>query len=89
MANHESAKKRIRRNSRRAKINHSRLGRIRTILKKVELALQSKDYARASEAYKMAMPELMRGKNKGIFHANSVARRLSRLNARVIALSNV
>ena len=56
MANHESAKKRIRRNSRRAKINHSRLGRIRTIIKKVELALQSKDYARASEAYKMAMP---------------------------------
>jgi len=89
MANHESAKKRIRRNARKSKINHSRLGRIRTILKKVEVALQSKDYDGASEAYKKAMPELMRGKNKGIFHANSVSRRLSRLNARVKALSNV
>jgi small subunit ribosomal protein S20 len=50
MAHHKSAKKRIRRNARRAEINGSRVSRIRTYVKKVELAIASGDKTVAAEA---------------------------------------
>lgn len=87
MAHHASAKKRIRRNARRFEINHARMGRIRTSVKKVEAAIESGDHAAAKDAFKNAMPELMRGRSKGILHANTVARKISRLNARIKALA--
>ena len=43
MANTPQARKRIRRNDRRAEINGNRLGRIRTFVKKVEAALAGGD----------------------------------------------
>ncbi|MEC7706321.1 MAG: 30S ribosomal protein S20, partial [Pseudomonadota bacterium] len=43
MANHKSAKKRIRRNANRAEINKGRISRIRTFLKRVETAIASGD----------------------------------------------
>jgi small subunit ribosomal protein S20 len=87
MAHHASAKKRIRRNARRFEINHSRMGRIRTSVKKVETAIDAGDQAAAKDAFKAAMPELMRGRTKGILHANTVSRKISRLNARIKAMS--
>ncbi|MGH6793545.1 MAG: 30S ribosomal protein S20, partial [Methyloceanibacter sp.] len=39
MAQHKSAKQRIRRNARRAEINGTRVSRIRTFVKKVEQAI--------------------------------------------------
>ena len=41
MANTPQAKKRIRRNARRAVINHNRISRIRTFVKKVEAAIEA------------------------------------------------
>ena len=87
MAHHASAKKRIRRNARRAQINHSRIGRIRTIVKTVESAIAAGDKSAATDAFKQAVPELMRGRSKGVLHANTVSRKISRLNARIKALS--
>jgi ribosomal protein S20 len=43
MAHHKSAKKRILANGRRAEVNTSRVGRIRTFLKRVETAISSGD----------------------------------------------
>jgi small subunit ribosomal protein S20 len=43
MANTPQAKKRIRRNERRAEINGNRVSRIRTFVKKVESALEAGD----------------------------------------------
>ena len=43
MANTPQAKKRIRRNDRRAEINGARVGRIRTFVKKLESALEAGD----------------------------------------------
>jgi small subunit ribosomal protein S20 len=86
MAHHASAKKRIRRNARRAQINHSRIGRIRTIVKSVEAAIAAGDKSAATDAFKQAVPELMRGRSKGVLHANTVSRKISRLNARIKAL---
>ncbi len=86
MANHKSAEKRIRQTKRRTEVNRARVSRIRTFVKKVELAIGSGDKAAAAEAFKAAQPELMRGTTKGVMHRNTVARKLSRLSARINAL---
>ena len=86
MANHASAKKRIRRNARRAEINGSRTTRIRTFVKKVELAIAGGDYAAAQGALLAAQPEIDRGVSKGVVEKKAASRKLSRLSARVKAL---
>lgn len=86
MANSPQAKKRARQNERRFAINKARRSRIRTYLRKVEEAIASGDQSAAQEALKAAQPELMRGVTKGILHKNTVARKMSRLSARVKAL---
>ncbi len=87
MAHHKSAQKRIRRNARRAEINGARISRIRTFVKKVEVAITSGDKAVAEAAFKQAEPEMHRGVTKGVLHRNTAARRISRLSKRVRALA--
>lgn len=86
MANHKSAEKRIRQTARRTEVNGARISRIRTFVKKVETAIESGDKTAAAEALKAAQPEMMRGTSKGVLHANTVARKISRLSARIKAL---
>ncbi|MCE2841281.1 MAG: 30S ribosomal protein S20 [Novosphingobium sp.] len=86
MANTPQAKKRIRRNEKRAEINGNRLGRIRTFVKKVEAALAGGDKAAAAEALKAAQPELQRGVARGVLHKNTASRKFARLTKRVSAL---
>jgi len=86
MANTPQARKRIRRNERRAEINGNRLSRIRTFVKKVESAIAGGDKSAAAEALKEAQPELARGVARGVLHKNTVARKMSRLTKRVAAL---
>lgn len=87
MANTPQAKKRIRRNNRRAEINGARVGRIRTFVKKVESALSAGDKAAATEALAAAQPELARGVARGVVHKNTAARKFSRLTKAVSALA--
>jgi small subunit ribosomal protein S20 len=86
MANTVSAKKRIRRNARRDDINLIRRGRIRTFVKKVELALAEGNSKKAEEALKAAQPEIDRGVAKGILSKKTAARKKSRLSARIKSL---
>lgn len=86
MANTPQAKKRIRRNTRRTVVNTNRLSRIRTQIKKVEVALAEGDKDAAKAALTLVQPELARGVSKGLFHKNMAARKYSRLNKRVAAL---
>jgi small subunit ribosomal protein S20 len=86
MANTPQAKKRIRRNDRRAVVNGARVSRIRTFLKKVESALDGGDQGAAAAALAAAQPELMRGVAKGVFHKNTASRKIARLTKRVAAL---
>jgi len=86
MANTPQARKRIRRNERRAEVNGNRIGRIRTFVKKVESAIAGGDKAAASAALKEAQPELARGVARGVLHKNTASRKLSRLTKRVAAL---
>ncbi|KTT76702.1 30S ribosomal protein S20 [Sphingomonas endophytica] len=87
MANTPQAKKRIRRNQRRAEINGARIGRIRTFVKKVEAALAAGDKSAASTALAAAQPEMARGVAKGVLHKNTASRKFSRLTKRVAALA--
>ncbi len=86
MANHRSAKKRIRQTVRRTAVNGNRISRIRTFVKSVEQAIESGDKEAAATAFRAAQPEIHRGVTKGVLHKNTAARRLSRLSRRIRAL---
>ena len=86
MAITPQAKKRIRRNDRRAEINGARVGRIRTFVKKVESAIAGGDKSAAAEALREAQPEMARGVARGVMHKNTVSRKMSRLTKAVAAL---
>jgi small subunit ribosomal protein S20 len=87
MANTPQAKKRIRRNDRRASINHNRISRIRTFVKRVELAIGVGDKPAAAAALAAAQPEMAKGVAKGVLHKNTVARKFSRLTKAVASLA--
>jgi small subunit ribosomal protein S20 len=87
MANTSSAKKAARVAARRTVVNRNRIGRVRTYVRKVEEALAANDKAAATAALKAAEPELMRAASKGVVHKNTASRKVSRLAARVKALS--
>ena len=87
MANTPQAKKRIRRNDRRAAINGARVSRIRTFVKQVEAAIEAGDKATALAAISKVQPELMRGVAKGVVHKNTASRKFSRLTKRIAALA--
>jgi small subunit ribosomal protein S20 len=87
MANTPQAKKRIRRNARRAEINGARISRIRTLVKKVEAALESGDKTAAQSALASVQPELARGVARGVLHQNTASRKFGRLTKKVQALA--
>ena len=87
MANSPQAKKRARQNERNRLVNKDRRSRVRTFIRKVEEAIAIGDKESALVALKFAQPELMRGVSKGIYHRNTAARKMSRLAARVKAIS--
>ena len=86
MANHPSAEKRNRQTQKRTAVNSARKSRIRGFVKKVETAIASGDKSAAKQAFADAAPEMQRGINKGVVHQRTVARKLSRLSARIKAL---
>ena len=87
MANTASARKRIRQTAVRTERNTARKSRMRTFLKKVETAISSGDKAQAQEALRLAQPEVQRARIKGVIHLNTVARKISRLSARIKAMA--
>jgi small subunit ribosomal protein S20 len=86
MPHHKSAEKRLRQTEKRTVINRARMSRVRTFVKKVEAAIETGDRASAQSAFRLAQPELHRATTKGVMHKNTVARKLSRLAARINAL---
>jgi ribosomal protein S20 len=87
MANTTSAKKATRKIARRTAVNKARRSRVRGFIRKVEEAIASGDLAVAAEALKAAQPEIQRAASKGVLHSNTASRKVSRLAARVKALS--
>lgn len=87
MANTLQSKKRARQSEARNEVNRARRSRIRTFVRKVEEAIATGDADLAKAALAAAEPELARGVTKGVLHKNTVSRKISRLSARVKALT--
>jgi small subunit ribosomal protein S20 len=87
MANHKSAEKRARQTERRTAVNSARRSRVRSSIKKVEEAIAAGDKKAAQAALRAAQPELQRGAGARVVAPNAAARRVSRLNARIKAMS--
>ena len=87
MANHKSSKKKIRQISRRTQVNRIRRTSIRSSVKEVEIAIESGDKNKATEAFKKVEPKLMKGVNKNIVKLNTAARKISRLSQRIKNMS--
>lgn len=87
MANTPSAKKAVRKISRRTAVNKIRRTRMRGFIRKVEEAVAAGDKAKADEALKSAQPEIMRAAGKGILHKNTASRKISRLAQRISKLT--
>jgi small subunit ribosomal protein S20 len=86
MPHHKSAEKRLRQTEKRTTVNRARLSRVRTYVKNVESAIATGDKSAAQSAFSLAQPELHRATTKGVMHKNTVARKLSRLAARINGL---
>lgn len=89
MANTPSSKKRILQTAKRTAVNTARRSRIRTFIRRVEEAIRSGDADAAKAALQRAQPEIMRGAAKGVLHANTASRKVSRLAQRVKVMQPV
>ena len=83
MANIKSAKKRIIISKKREMRNKSVKSRVKTMVKKVEAAIEAGNKAEAEAALQVAISEISKAANKGIYHKNTAARKISRLTVAV------
>jgi small subunit ribosomal protein S20 len=86
LANSVQAKKRARQSDKRRRHNAGQRSEVRTNLKKVITAIESKDKEAAKAAYNQAIPIIDKMADKGIIHKNKAARHKSRLSAQIKAL---
>ncbi len=86
MANSPQARKRAKQSENRRSHNAGFRSMVRTYIKKVDAAVESKDYDGATSAYNAAVPVIDRMADKGIIHKNKAARHKSRLNSSIKAL---
>ena len=86
MANIQSAKKRARQAIKNRAHNMSMRSMMRTMVKKVNAAIDATDKEAATEAFKNAERVLDNFARKGLIHKNKAARHKSRLSAKIKAL---
>ncbi len=86
MANSAGSRKRARQAVNRRSQNASLRSMVRTYIKKVRAAIETKSYDDAQAALTAAAPFVDKMVTKGIMHKNKAARVKSRLNASVVAL---
>ena len=79
MANTSSAKKMVRKIARRTERNRDQRSRMRSSIRKVEEAIDSGDKANAQSALRDAQPLIAKAGRKGLMHARTASRKVSRL----------
>ena len=88
MANHKSAKKRIKQDEKRTLRNKMRKSRISTFIKKLETSIASGKKEEAQANFKSAQSEIFKGVTKGVVKKNTASRKISRLAAKVKAMAS-
>tara|TARA_B100000609_G_scaffold123982_1_gene98776 strand:+ start:191 stop:445 length:255 start_codon:yes stop_codon:yes gene_type:complete len=79
MANSKSANKRARQNRKRYELKHAQRSIVRTSVKNVLSAIETKD-KKVKDTFKDSQSNIDRLANKGVIHKNKAARLKSRLN---------
>ena len=87
MANHASSEKRNGQRIVRTVRNRAVTSAVRTIVKRVRVAITAKDSAAAKKALVDATVALDQAASKGVFHPKAASRVVSRLSAQVHKLS--
>jgi small subunit ribosomal protein S20 len=80
----KSAKKRVLVTRKHHAVNTARKSALKTAIKKVIDAIESNNVEQAKELFVAAESHLARAKGKGVLHANTAARKISRLAKRVV-----
>ena len=80
MANHKSAAKRARQSVKRNARNTTALSSVRTFERKLRTAIAAGDKKGAQDALKAYMSKAQKAATKGVMHAKTAARKLSRLS---------
>ncbi len=83
MANHASSEKRNRQRIVRTARNRAVTSAVRTLVKRVRVAIVAKDSASAKKALIDATVALDRAASKGVFHPKAASRVVSRLSAAI------
>nr|WP_307774355.1 30S ribosomal protein S20 [uncultured Cetobacterium sp.] len=86
MAHSKSAKKRVIIAERNRERNQAVRSRVKTMLKKVLVSIETKEVEAAKAALSVAYKELDKAVSKGIMKKNTVSRKKARLAAKVNAL---
>ena len=87
MANIKSAKKRILVNQTKADRNKSIKSAVKTAIKKVYAAIDANDRATATEALANAISAMAKAEAKGVYHKNTVSRKVARMTLAVNKLA--
>ena len=82
MANSKSADKRARQNKKRYELKHAQRSMVRTSVKAITKAVETKD-KKTAEVFKSAQSTVDKMASKGVIHKNKAARIKSRLNRQV------
>ena len=83
MANHKSAKKRIRQTAKRQQVNKKTRSSLRTLEKQLRQSIETKDKDKALEQLKVFNGKMDKSIQKGLHHKNKVSRKKSRLSSLV------
>ncbi len=87
MATHKSAIKRQKQAEKKHEINKSVKSALKTLAKKVELAVEAKNAEAAKESLVKAMKAFDKAASQGIMHKSTVSRKISRLSSKVSKIS--
>ena len=83
MANHKSAEKRVRQNTKRNEINRSNRSKLRTQIKSLRASLSTGDKKSSMDLLNPTVSLIDKAVNKGLIHRNTAARYKSRLTKHV------
>ena len=87
MPNIKSAKKRALQTVKRHDRNVARKSDVKTAIKKLLSAVENKELDVAKDLLREVQAKLSRAQGKGVYHRNTVARKMSRFSKRVKSLT--
>jgi small subunit ribosomal protein S20 len=88
LATHTSALKRQKQSEKRRASNVHIRSSLKTLVKKVRLAVETKDIEKARTALAEAIPAIDKAKSMGVIHRNTASRKVSRLTRLVNSLQS-